>query len=362
MSIKKYIYSGLFIGIIFSGLGISILEEDKNYSEIENKILSKLPDFNIESIKDGSYMDKMDTYVVDQFPLRVEAISIKNNLMNLIGNKEFRGIYITDNRMLEKFKFNKEIIYKNIDNMNKISKSLGIESVGMFIPNSISIYEDELSEYSITDNQQKVLEYIEEISENAFYTPYKVLKENKDKYIYFRTDHHWTQLGAKLMYEDYYDKKVNLEYKKKSDDFLGTYYSKTLLNDRFKDEIYSYEDIGKSKIEYDGISSDSLYDESKLEGKNKYQYFLNGDPAMAVIEGNGEGEVVIFKDSFAHVYIPFLTQEYSKIHVIDSRYTNMNILDYIRSHKNISKIYYIYSLSTINNDDLFAKYKNFINN
>lgn len=362
MNIKKYIYPGLFIGIISSGLIISVLEEDKNYSEIENKILSKLPEFNIDSIKDGSYMDKIDTYVVDQFPLRVEAISLKNNLMKLVGNKEFRNIYVTKNRMLEKFTFNKEVVDKNIDNMNKISKTLGIDSVGMFIPNSIAVYNDELPSYLLTDSQEDVLDYIETVSENEFYTPYSVLKSNKDKYIYFRTDHHWTQLGAKLMYEDYYNKKINLGYEKRSGDFLGTYYSKALLNNKFKDDIYSYEDISKHNIEYDGFSSDSLYDESKLEGKNKYQYFLNGDPAMALIEGDGEGEVVVFKDSFAHAYIPFLTQEYSKIHVIDSRYTNLNVLDYIRSNENISKIYYIYSLSTINSDDLFMKYKNFINN
>lgn len=362
MNIKKYIYSGIFIGVISSGLIISVLEEDINYSEIENKILSKLPEFNIDSIKDGSYMDKIDTYVVDQFPLRVEAISLKNNLMKLVGNREFRNIYVTENRMLEKFTFNKETVDKNIDNMNKISKTLGIDSVGMFIPNSIAVYNDELPSYLLTDSQEDALDYIKTISENEFYTPYSVLKSNKDKYIYFRTDHHWTQLGAKLMYEDYYNKKINLGYEKRSGDFLGTYYSKTLLNNKFKDDIYSYEDINKHNIEYDGFSSDSLYDESKLEGKNKYQYFLNGDPAMALIEGDGEGEVVVFKDSFAHAYIPFLTQEYSKIHVIDSRYTNLNVLDYIRSNENISKIYYIYSLSTINNDDLFMKYKNLINN
>ena len=361
MKIKECIYPGLFIGVIFSGLIISVIEEDKSYSPIENKILSKLPEFSIESIKDGSYMDKLDTYVVDQFPLRTEAISIKNNLMNIVGNNEFRNIYVTKNRMLEKFVFNKEIVDKNIDNMNKISQSLEIDSVGMFIPNSIAIYDEELPSYSITDSQKDTLDYIKKASKNAFYTPYNILKENKDKYIYFRTDHHWTQLGAKLMYEDYYNKSIDLEYKKESDGFLGTYYSKTLLNDKFKDEIYSYKALAKYNIEYDGVSSDSLYDKSKLEGKNKYQYFLNGDPAMAVIDGVGEGEVVIFKDSFAHAYIPFLTQEYSKIHVIDSRYTNINILDYIKTNKNISKIYYIYSLSTINKDDLFSKYKNFMN-
>lgn len=360
MNIKKYIYPGLFLGIISTGFIISVLEEDKVFSQIENKVLTKFPDFNLESVKDGTFMDKFDTYVVDQFPLRVEAIGLKNKLMHSVGSREFRNIYITNNRMLEKFEFNESIVKNNILNMNKISKVLGLDSTGMFIPNSIAIYSEELPSYAITDSQKDALNYISKLYKGEYYTPYKVLLDNKNDYIYFRTDHHWTQLGAKLMYEDYYNKNMDLDYVKKTEDFLGTYYSKTLLKTELKDEIYSYEDLKKHHIEFDGIKSGSIYDDSKLNGKNKYQYFLNGDPGMAVIEGKGEGEVLIFKDSFAHSYIPFLTQEYKKIHVVDSRYININIIDYIKSNKNISKIFYIYSLSTLNNDDLFAKFKGYI--
>lgn len=359
---KSYIYSTIFMSILFSGTITSIVQEDNKFSEIENKVLAKMPKITVDSIKDGSYMKKFDDYVVDQFPYRVPIISLKNKVMNFIGYDDFKDIYITkDNRMLEKFIFNKEIIDTNLENMNKISSCVGIESVGMFIPNSIAIYEDELPSYAITDSQSEALEYINKNYKQEFYTPYKVLLENKDKYIYFNTDHHWTQFGAKLMYEDYYKKTLDIELTEKSDEFLGTYYSKTLLKEDSKDTIYSYDDLKDYKIEYDDTSSDSLYDESKLKGKNKYQYFLNGDPSMAVIEGKGEGEVLIFKDSFAHCYIPFLTQEYSKIHVIDSRYCNLNVIDYINSN-DISKIYYIYSLSTLNTNNLFAKYKNFLNN
>lgn len=360
MNIKKYIYSGLFLGIISTGFAISVLEEDKLISHIENKVLTKFPEFNFESIKTGEFMKKFDVYVVDQFPLRAESIELKNKLMYSMGNREFRNIYTTTTRMLEKFEFNESIVKNNISNMNKISNAVGIDNTGMFIPNSIAIYDEELPSYAITDNQKNALDYIDKMYKGEYYTPYKILLENKNDYIYFRTDHHWTQLGAKLMYEDYYNKKIDLNYVKKTEDFLGTYYSKTLLKTELKDEIYSYDDLKKYDIEFDGIKSDSIYDDSKLDGKNKYQYFLNGDPGMAIISGKGEGEVIVFKDSFAHAYIPFLTQEYRKIHVLDSRYVNINIIDYIKSNKNISKIYYIYSLSTLNNEDLFYKFKNYI--
>lgn len=360
--IKKYMFIFLFLLIVGGGFVGSVIIEDLNFSEIENKVLSQMPSFSVEKLISGKYMKEFDKYVVDQFPCRVELIKLKNQFMYLIGQKEFRDVYYTkNNRLLEKFIFNKEIVDKNIDLMNSISEYLNIESVGMFIPNSIAIYEDELPFYALTDSQKDALDYIKERFKNKYYSPYNILLKNKEKDIYFKTDHHWTQFGAKLMYEDYYNKKISSKYEKVSSDFLGTYYSKVLL-DKIKPEgLYAYNDFQNYRIKYDGKSSNTLYEETRLNGKNKYQYFLNGDPAVALIEGEGQGEVLIFKDSFAHNYIPFLTKEYSKIHVIDPRYSNFNIVDYVDDNKNISKIYYIYSLSSLNSSDIFLKYKNILN-
>ena len=360
-ALKKYIFVGTFIFILFGFTFLSVIQKDNTISEIENKILSQAPKLTLESIKNGSYMKDFDEYVVDQFPGRMEIISLKNKLMSFLGYSEFKNIYIgKTGRMLEKFTINLDTVNNNLEVMNKMNDYFGIESIGMFIPNSIAIYKEELPSYAITDSQESLLNYISNNYKGKFYTPYDVLVDNKDNYIYFNTDHHWTQLGAKIMYEDYYNKKIKMKYEKVSDNFLGTYYSKSLINKNKADKIYSYTDLKNYEIKYDGLNSNSLYDESKLKGKNKYQYFMNGDPAMSLITGEGEGEVLIFKDSFAHCYIPFLAKEYSKIHVVDPRYSNINIVDYVKENDNIEKIYYIYSLTTLNSSNIFNKYKNLL--
>lgn len=360
-NLKKYIFVGIFISILFGFSTMSLIQKDKMFSEIENKILSQYPKINFNSIKKGSFMKEFDEYVIDQFPGRINIISFKNECMRFLGYSEFKNIYIgkTD-RMLEKFDTNLDVINNNLEIMNKMNDYFGIESVGMFIPNSVSIYKEDLPFYAKSDSQESLLEYIKDNYRGDFYSPYAVLMDNKKDYIYFNLDHHWTQLGAKIMYEDYYNKKINMKYEKVTDDFLGTYYSKTLMSKNKSDSIYSYLGLKNYEIEYDGVTSNSLYDDSKLEGKNKYQYFLNGDPAMSLIKGEGKGEVLIFKDSFAHCYIPFLAKEYSKIHVVDPRYSNVNIVDYIKENNKIDKIYYIYSLTTLNSNNIFDKYKNLL--
>lgn len=347
-----------FIGIIFTGFLSFILIKDKEVSYIENKVLQQMPKISTETIFNGSFMSDFDVYAEDQFPLRTEFINIKNITNYVLGQREFRNVYLTkDKRLLEKFNMNKENLITNMEDINSLSEKFNLDSTIIAIPNSIDFYKESLPKFAITDSQIDALDLIKDTSKIDYYTPYNVLKDNKDKYIYFNTDHHWTQLGAKLAYEDLFDKKVDYKYEKVADDFNGTYYSKVMLKGINGDSIYAYNDLANYKIEYDGNTSNKIYDKNKLETKNKYQYFLNGDPAMSVIYGEGEGEIVILKDSFAHNFIPFLAKDYSKIHVIDPRYCNFDVKDYVDSNPNISQVFYIFSVSSLNDDKLFKKIK-----
>ena len=106
----------------------------------------------------------------------------------------------------------------------------------------------------------------------------------------------------------------------------------------------------------------TLYDESKLNGKNKYQYFLHGDPGFSVIEGNSSkpNEILIFKDSYAHSFIPFLTNDYSRIHVVDPRYYSLDIDDYLNNNKNIKEVLFINNLQTFNSEEIYNILSNII--
>ncbi len=366
-NILKLLTVSIFLIFIFIFPIINILTPDKTVSTLENKILTQLPKLSIDKIKNGYFMENFDKYTEDQFPYRGQFISLKNSISYMLGNREFRNIYIAkNNRLLEKFILNKEIIDKNISQANKLtdklSKDYKINSTIMVIPTSIAFYKEELPSYAITDNQVDTLKYIKENIQN-FYTPYNILNENKDKYIYFDTDHHWTQLGAMLAYNELYNKNITTEnelytnYKKVSDNFLGSYYSKATLPTIKGDSIYSYKNYNNHKIELDLKQNyNTLYDNKKLEGKNKYQYFLHGDPAYALIEGNKnkEEEILILKDSFAHNFIPLLTNDYKKIHVIDPRYYNTNIYDYIKNNPNIKQVLTICNIQTLNQENFLA--------
>ena len=363
----KYITIFIFIIFIFIFPILNLILPDKTFNEIENKLLTKLPKFSIYNIFKGSFMENFDNYSSDQFPFRNDFISLKNYYNYIIGNREFKDIYIgKDNRLMEKFIFNLDNIDKNISQVTLVSeelnKNFNISSKLVIIPTSIAFYKNTLPSWAISDKQSEALTYIETRIKNdfphlGFYTPYKILEKHKKEYIYFNTDHHWTQLGAKLAYEEMYNTKIDSKnYHKISDDFYGTYYSKVLLPKIKSDSIYAFTQYDNYKIEVDNTKKfNTLYDKSKLKGKNKYQYFLHGDPAFSIITGNEKikSEILIFKDSYAHNFIPFLTNNYSKIHIIDPRYSNLNIHDYILKNKNIKEVLFINNIETFNNSNLY---------
>lgn len=364
-NIFKYITVIFFTGFIFIVPIVTLTTPDKNVSEIENKILTSFPEISFEGIKSKRFMKNFDEYTSDQFPLRTNFIEVKNFYNYLLGSREFRNIYIgKDNKLMEKFVFNKDIMDKNISQAINLSEFLednyNIKSKLAIIPTSIAFYKDLLPFYATSDNQLDTLNYINNTlysSSLDFYTPYNILQSNKEKYIYFNTDHHWTQLGAKLAYEDMYNINISdKSYKKITDDFYGTYYSKVLLPQVKGDIIYAYKDFNNFNINIDLSNNfNTLYDNTKLKGKNKYQYFLHGDPAIGVIEGNKNSnkEILVFKDSYAHSFIPFLTSNYKKIHIIDPRYYNLNLNDYLKENNNISEVLFINNIQTFNNEYLY---------
>ena len=280
-NLLKFITISFFLIFIFSVPIITLFTEDKKISEIENKILTQLPRISFENICNKKFMKNFDEYTSDQFPLRANFIKLKNTYNYIIGQREFRDIYVgKNNKLMEKYKFNKESVDKNISNiLNTASymyESFNIKSKLMVVPTSIAFYKNDLPNFCISDNQKDSLDYINNSISNKdflnFYTPYDILSKNKDKYMYYNTDHHWTQLGAYLSYLDMFDYKYDNKilfnnYNKVSDDFYGTYYSKALLPMIKGDSIYSYSTFNNFKIEVDFDKTyNTLYDNDKLNG------------------------------------------------------------------------------------------------
>ena len=148
-----------------------------------------------------------------------------------------------------------------------------------------------------------------------------------------------------------------------SRNFKGSLYSKVLLDSMKPDEIFASGEKNKSiVVNYcdKKKTTDTYYDKSFLNKKDKYCYFGGGNQALMIIENqeaDNDKELVLVKDSFANCFIPFILDDYRKIHVIDPRYYRPHISDYVKQQENITDILILYNIDSLNINNGISKIK-----
>ncbi|WBW98214.1 DHHW family protein [Oceanirhabdus sp. W0125-5] len=352
--------------IMLLGLIFHIIIPDRSFSELENRNLSGFPKFNLKNLFSGKFTEDFEDYIQDQFPFRDFWVGIKSDTERASLKMDNNNVYFgEDGFLLEKFKKPGENLDKNINSINIFKDYLGDIPINfLLVPNSVKIYEDKLPKYAISYDQKKLMEYVNSMINNElnFINPMDYLLENKDEYLYFKTDHHWTMLGAYYGYTSFMESKglepinfEDFEIKTLTDSFYGTLYSKANNTHIAADEIQAFyhktfEDIEISfnnKTE----SYDTYYFDDNLHKKDKYTVFLNGNnPQLKITTDNKNNKkIMVIKDSYAHCFIPFLSAHYEEIHVIDPRYYKVNLKEYVNEN-NINEVLFLYNVSNFTED------------
>lgn len=338
----------------------------KSFSEQENRYMAKFPKFTFENLVSGKYSEELNDYINDYFVFRNAWLKTKSFTELALGKKENNGVYIGKNGFLfEKFEFGEEEL-KNVKStlksMNNLTNKIDIPIYFALVPNSIYINSDKLPDNVEVDNQEEIIDKIYENTQNTInIDTVDILKENKENYIYFKTDHHFTSDGAYLVYLKFCEKAnispVTLEnYERKciSEEFLGTFDSKAQIPNQEKDKIYVYMNDNNRTVKsaiYDNEETNKIYNEEYLSKKDKYSYFLNGNNSKVAIKTNIQNgkKLLLIKDSYSHIMAQFLCQNFEELHFIDPRYYTGNLNDYIEEN-NITDILFLYNVSTFVED------------
>jgi len=309
---------------------------DRLYSETENRLLAVRPVASRESIFSGEFAKDYETYVTDQFVGRDKWIGIKTRMDILLQKKEINGVYLgSDGYLIEQHlpeDYSELLVAKRTALLQKLVEQW--DATVMLVPTADNILTDKMPANAPYYDQAELLEMIaEQVGDSHYVDVYGSLRAHAEEEIYYRTDHHWTSLGAYYGYlawaenrgEDPFAYRLNA-MAVASEDFLGTLHSKTNL-DRKGDTIRYFASTEKRPITvtYDfQRETDTFYEESYLETKNQYGFFLDDNHAFIQIDTsyrNGKTLFVI-KDSYANSMIPLLTPHYQRIYVVDLRYYN----------------------------------------
>lgn len=337
----------LFFGILLVVFCVAdLMREDVFFSESENRILAQEPRFSAESLFSGEYMKAYEEYVNDQFVSRDNWITLKTYTDILLQKKEINGVYLAkDDYLIEQHlpqDYPQEMIDGKLELLGELVKEYPQTQV-MLVPTADNILLEKLPAQAPYFDQKEFLKRVEgKVGESQVINVFDALTEHAQEEIYYRTDHHWTTRGAYYAYMEW--AQVNnfspVRYPLDSlqtvtEDFRGTLYSKINLPvDGENIQMFPQTEVLPVKITYDmGVSSESFYEEKYLTGKNKYGYFLDDIHGLVEIETTSpiRKQLFVIKDSYANSMLPLLATHYEKIYVLDLRYFNGKLFDFMQS-------------------------------
>ena len=335
---------GVIFMVLLLGLaGKEALSHPRTYSPVEKRELQTRPEISITKVLDGRFQKKYESYLRDQFPGRDHWVSFQTDMELFMGKNEIHNVYIGKNHyLLEHYtekEFDPQQISKNLQALEKfVGKAKQNADVHvMMVPTKSWVLREKLPAFAPHYKEQKFYDALQQKleKEDVLISVEPVLDAHKEEEIYYRTDHHWTTLGAWYAYEQY-TKAVGgdlqrAQGKKKfrciSKDFYGTTYAK-INYARQADKIEIYEPADKLRVVYNmgEKKTKTLYDVSFLKTADQYSVFTGGNQAVLEITGgikNGK-TLLLIKDSFANSILPFLAEDYEKLVVVDLRQLNVS--------------------------------------
>ena len=154
-------------------------------------------------VESREFSPEYETYINDQFVLRDQWITFKSVSESLLGKTENNGImygkegfmfqhYTESDVDLPRIEKNTAFVNEFIQMYPELNVTVGI------IPNSYMVYPENVplgaGQADQTAHTDRIYAALPESVSKLDFLP--ILKEQKDSYIFYRTDHHWTTLGA----------------------------------------------------------------------------------------------------------------------------------------------------------------------
>lgn len=347
----------LFLGGL---LAWHLLLPDRDRSEAENRTLARLPAFSWGALKDGGFTRDVEEYFADQFPLRDQWTGLKARTEQVLGKREFHGVFLCGDTLISRVEPPRNgLEEKNLSYVSRLAEATDIPVYLGLIPSAAEIWKDRLPKGAESWDQGAFLARAAETPGLAGTVDFReALSAHGDEAIFYRTDHHWTTLGA------YYGYTALMETLGRGTEVLGpeAFTPRVPPNaDAFRGTLYSQSGVHwlpPDAIEFwvpeEGLPVTSwrsgapeeaeLYDFSRLLSKDKYAAFLGGNQPLCVIKNpEGTGKLLLIRDSYSDSLAPFLALHYQEVHLMDLRYYRRSAAQYAEEN-GIDSIAAVYSV------------------
>ncbi len=378
-------------------------------SEAEKRELTHFPELSAQSVTDGSFFSGLSLWYSDTFPFRDQLVSANEAVQSTFGVKGetqmvggnvqqddldaalqeeqsgadsgdqaeeepqgpvevpdqnamaadmqanvMKGLYVKDGAAYSVYYFVQDAVDRYAEAMNTCATNLDgqAEVYSILIPNNSGAVLDQetLDSLGGTD-PKKALEYWwSKMDSDKVHVvkSFDNIRAHRDEYIYFRTDHHWTQLGAYYAYEEFCKEKgvepadINSWELQTFKPFLGSFYSQLHNSDMAANPDYvdarippDTNDMTIWNRDGEEVKGHVITDVSSWNENSKYVTFIAGDQPLEKIENPKKDDgssCLLIKESYGDAFAPMLVANYQTVWIMDFRYNDSNIIDFVKEH------------------------------
>ena len=283
-----------------------------------------------------------------------------------VAGEQIGSLYLNGDSAYELFYFSEKAVRAHASLLNTVQAMFPkLKLSAMIVPNSFGVILDpKVQEKLASSGMDQAIAYSYSLMDKRVNTVnvFDALSAHKKEYIYFRTDHHWTQLGAYYAYQEYcksmgYSTKPLSDYQKLDfPEFYGTFYFFMNRPESLKghpDQVTAYQGSMNSMQYTDSKGNlqegKLINDASQMLPGNKYNCFMLGDHGYVEIHNEGaprKKSILVLKDSYGNAFVPLLAQDYRDVYVVDYRHYQGNASSLIQD-KGIEEILFLNNIMGI---------------
>lgn len=365
--------------ILALAVGIYLLPH-RSFSETENTALQTFPKFTFSRLFSGKFMAELGDFYTDQFPARDTLVAAKAAAELGMGKIENNAVILgRDDHLIKRIEYSDHelaTLRANLDAVTEFRATAGRPVTFALAPRAIDVLGSYLPSPGIGDRAKAVWTMLDAYADGevagqptmlSLRAPLTALADAGEP-VWYRTDHHWTTLGAYHAYAALGDACGYVPYapdrftvETAADDFLGTTYSAAGMSWIAGENLDFWRYDGDTAFTVEVLLNGEVtrtmadfYDRDYLEKKDKYSAFLSSNNGHMRIRLPGEERptLLLIKDSFAHSVAPFLARHYD-LEILDLRYYRGSVADLLATTA-IDRVLILVGVDTLATSNLFA--------
>lgn len=360
--ISDILTCGLFCGFLAGMLVLFLALPKSDFSQKEKRALAAAPSTELEAVLSGQFGTQAETYIADHIPGRDLFVGLASYYDLLSGRQGTKDVLLASGgRLVEKPNLpNAAAASRNMNAINSFAQSIGQSVDLMILPSAgfvaedtiLGVHEDYTDDAIIESIYSLAGEHVRPVDMVSTFTA-----AEDPAALFYRTDHHWTSLGAYTAYGAYMGL-LGKEYPAREEftverhgGFYGSTYSRAGLWLIPAEDVELWSTGAELTVtthanaaDTEGTAHEGVFYRERLQELDKYTVYLNGNqPLVRIQNPAGEGKLLVIRDSYANCLGAFLANSYAEVVLVDLRYYKTPVSELVKA-EGFDQVLVCYSL------------------